>query len=50
MSMCHLIGALKYEKGIKFGKGYSIALGSFRAQWRLSRARAQALKKAQGGS
>ena len=61
MSMCHLIGALKYERGVKFGKGYTIALGPFRAQGALKgpgprplkgpsgalkRARAQALKRA----
>ena len=50
MSMCHLIGALKYERGSTFGKGYSIALGTFRARGGPSRARAQALKRAQEGA
>ena len=36
-------------KGVKLGKGYSIALGPFRAQGRPSRAQAQAFKSAQGG-
>ena len=48
-------------KGVKFGKGYIIALGTFAAQGgpsraqaqgprvALKRARAQALKRAQGG-
>ena len=48
MSMCHLMGALKYERVVKFGKGYSTALGPFRPRGALKRAWAQALKRAQG--
>ena len=56
---------LEILKGVKFGKGYTIALGPFRAQGGpkgpgprllkaprggLKRALAQALKRAQGGA
>ena len=41
---------LEIWKEVKFAKGYSIALGAFRAQGGPSRAWAQALKQAQGGS